>query len=650
MQESINKKSMLKVGTILHDTYRIDSYLSSGGFGNTYVATNIAFEERVAIKEFFMKGVTERDGNHTTVSVSNSENTNSFLEQKEKFKKEARRLRRLKNEHIVKVHDLFDENGTAYYVMDYMDGENLSERLKRIGRPMTESEVNLLLPQILDALKAVHKEGFCHLDIKPSNIMLENGNKVKLIDFGASKQLGAKGTLTSNESTAFAKTPGFAPREQIEQNLDKIGPWTDIYALGATLYCLLTTKYPPMPSDIDDDMSQDKHLSLPMPETAGGLKNLVLQMMKTNRLQRPQSIDAIISAVKSRDKGFEQIPVQQEPLQDGKTYEDEGTIIEEPRSKKETKKVNIPPQIPDNPVIEEEEPPSSKGISPYIWIAGIVFVVIILVFSYREYSHTIGLGSPVDTLSVDTVDAEDNFDSNSVGNKRSRDEIIQQLIRNMVYVEGGTFTMGATSEQGSDAQYSEKPAHDVTVSSFYIGMYEVTQEEWQAVMNNNPSRFKGTNRPVETVSWNDCQVFIHKLNSMTGKQFRLPTEAEWEFAARGGSKSCGYKYSGSNIVGNVAWYWDSANHKTYNVGKKSPNELGLYDMSGNVGEWCNDWFHLYHSSQYDSKGSSSGHYRVIRGGTYASSQNGCRVSARGDTFADSSEDWYGLRLAHDKKL
>lgn len=417
MQESINKKSMLKVGTILHDTYRIDSYLSSGGFGNTYVATNIAFDERVAIKEFFMKGVTERDGNHTTVSVSNSENTNSFLEQKEKFKKEARRLRRLKNEHIVKVHDLFDENGTAYYVMDYMDGENLSERLKRIGRPMTEFEVNILLPQILDALKAVHNEGFCHLDIKPSNIMLEKGNKVKLIDFGASKQLGAKGTLTSNESTAFAKTPGFAPREQIEQNLDKIGPWTDIYALGATLYCLLTTKYPPMPSDIDDDMSQDKHLSLPMPETAGGLKNLVLQMMKTNRLQRPQSIDAIISAVKSRDKGFEQIPVQQEPLQDGKTYEDEGTIVEEPRSKKETKKVNIPPQIPDSPV-KEEEPPSSKGISPYIWIVGIVFVVIILVFSYREYSHKIGLGSPVDKLSVDTVDT-DTVISNQAADKVS---------------------------------------------------------------------------------------------------------------------------------------------------------------------------------------------------------------------------------------
>ena len=150
MQEPINNQSMLKVGTILRGTYRIDSYLSSGGFGNTYVATNIEFEERVAIKEFFMKGVTHRDDNQTTISVSNTENRNSFLEQKEKFKKEARRIRQLRNEHIVKVHDLFEENGTAYYVMDYVDGENLAERLQKTGRPMTETEVRFYLPQILD--------------------------------------------------------------------------------------------------------------------------------------------------------------------------------------------------------------------------------------------------------------------------------------------------------------------------------------------------------------------------------------------------------------------------------------------------------------------------------------------------------------------
>ena len=140
---------MLRIGTVLRGIYRIEKFLSSGGFGNTYVATNVEFDERYAIKEFFMKGVTQRDDNQTTVSVSNSENENSFLQQKEKFKKEARRLRKLQNEHIVKVHDMFEENGTAYYVMDYVDGENLSERLKRTGKPMSEGEVRQLLPQIL---------------------------------------------------------------------------------------------------------------------------------------------------------------------------------------------------------------------------------------------------------------------------------------------------------------------------------------------------------------------------------------------------------------------------------------------------------------------------------------------------------------------
>ena len=302
MQDPINNQSMLKVGTILHGTYRIDSYLSSGGFGNTYVATNIEFEERVAIKEFFMKGVTQRDENQTTVSVSNAENHNSFLEQKEKFKKEARRLRKLNNEYIVSVHDLFEENGTAYYVMDYVDGENLAERLKRTGKPMTEQEVREILPQILDALKSVHDAGIWHLDLKPANIMLTKEGRVKLIDFGASKQLNAqKGGATT--STAISYTNGYAPREQMEQNYDKFGPWTDIYALGATLYTLLTNKRPPLPTDIDDDASEDKHKALPMPENISKeIKSLILWMMRTNRNQRPQNVKSIIPSLSNTDQ------------------------------------------------------------------------------------------------------------------------------------------------------------------------------------------------------------------------------------------------------------------------------------------------------------------------------------------------------------
>ena len=224
--------------------------------------------------------------------------------------------------------------------------------------------------------------------------------------------------------------------------------------------------------------------------------------------------------------------------------------------------------------------------------------------------------------------------------------VLQNLINNMVRVEGGTFMMGATSEQGSDAFDDEKPAHQVTLSSFSIGKYEVTQEEWQVVMGSNPSSFKGAKRPVENVSWMDCQEFIRKLNRLTGKRFRLPTEAEWEYAARGGNRSVGYKYAGSDNLGSVAWYDGNSGNETHPVGQKSPNELGLYDMSGNVCEWCQDWYGSYSSSsQTNPSGASSGSRRVFRGGCWRFIWRYCRSSLRYfDTPSSRSFD-LGLRLA-----
>ena len=225
----------------------------------------------------------------------------------------------------------------------------------------------------------------------------------------------------------------------------------------------------------------------------------------------------------------------------------------------------------------------------------------------------------------------------------------------MVAVEGGTFTMGATAEQGSDAYDEENPAHDVTLSSYSIGQTEVTQALWQAVMGSNPSYFKGNlQRPVEKVSWNDCQTFITKLNQLTGKTFRLPTEAEWEFAARGGKQSQGYKYAGSNTIGDVAWYWDNipsqtsgnAGYGTQIVATKAPNELGLYDMSGNVWEWCQDWYGSYSSdAQTNPTGPSTGSYRVHRGGSWGNDARGCLVSLRSGSTPTLSNYYLGLRLA-----
>ena len=215
----------------------------------------------------------------------------------------------------------------------------------------------------------------------------------------------------------------------------------------------------------------------------------------------------------------------------------------------------------------------------------------------------------------------------------------------MVRVEAGTFTMGATAEM-EDPYGDEKPTHQVTLTNdYYMGKYEVTQALWQAVMNSNPSYFKGDNLPVEQVSWDDCQEFLSKLNSITGKTFRLPTEAEWEYAARGGKKSRGYQYSGSNNLSDVAWYKDNSDRKTHAVGSKQANELGIYDMSCNVREWCQDWYGSYSSSsQVNPIGANSGYHRVCRGGGWYFTARNCRSSYRNSISPDGRGYDFGLRL------
>ena len=215
----------------------------------------------------------------------------------------------------------------------------------------------------------------------------------------------------------------------------------------------------------------------------------------------------------------------------------------------------------------------------------------------------------------------------------------------MVRVEAGTFTMGATPEM-KNPYSDEKPTHQVTLTNdYYIGKYEVTQALWKAVMGNNPSNFKGGNLPVEQVSWDDCQEFINKLNKITGKTFRLPTEAEWEYAARGGKKSRGYQYSGSNNISDVAWYDSNSGNKTHAVGSKQANELGIYDMTGNIWEWCHDCYGIYSSSsQTNPTGATSGSIRMGRGGCWGSGARYCRSSYRRSDASGNRYHYLGFRL------
>ncbi len=258
-----------------------------------------------------------------------------------------------------------------------------------------------------------------------------------------------------------------------------------------------------------------------------------------------------------------------------------------------------------------------------------------------------------------TLPNRESSSTASIQNSETEEFVVNGVRFKMVYVQGGTFFMGATAEQGAEAYKNELPVHSVTLSDYYIGQTEVTQQLWKAVMGvylyeqHNIANAKepicelgiGPNSPMYYISWYDCQEFIHKLNQLTGKHFSLPTEAQWEFAARGGNKSCGYKYSGSNSVSEVAWWHNNSDSIAHTVAKKRPNELGIYDMSGNVWEWCSDWYGDYSSDdQINPQGVASGSYRILRRGCWFDDAKHCRVSRRCGDRPDSRGKPFGMRL------
>ena len=226
----------------------------------------------------------------------------------------------------------------------------------------------------------------------------------------------------------------------------------------------------------------------------------------------------------------------------------------------------------------------------------------------------------------------------------------------MVYVEGGSFRMGATPEQGSDADSDESPVHTVRLDSYYIAECEVTQAQWEKIMgttiyqqrdkaNAQSMRGVGDNNPMYYVNWEEAQAFCRELSAMTGKTYLLPTEAQWEYAARGGNKSRGYKYSGSYAIDAVAWYDSNSGSATHWVKQKRANELGIYDMSGNVWEWCSDWYGSYsYSEQSNPTGAGSGQYRVLRGGSWNRNAGNCRVSNRANDTPSDRGSSYGFRV------
>jgi len=526
--------------------------LGQGGFGITYLAEQRLLKKQFAIKEFFLRNLCVRGGKNGTQVTAMTE-PEMVGRYREKFIKEAQIIARFEHPGIVKVTDVFEENGTIYYVMDYVEGHSLADILEKEGR-LPEPRAIHYIRKVAAALGYIHSANVNHLDIKPANIMVrDRDDEPVIIDFGVSKQYDEKKDETTTTPPGISE--GYSPSEQYKAGgVSTFSPESDVYALGATLYKMVTGNRPPAASDVLNN-------GLPAfpPMVSRTLAHAVEKAMEPKRKERPASVGAFLALLPNEDA--------------------ERTVI--PNRNEETV---LQPPTPIRPSMQQQ------------------------------------VGKMIESMGNAPV--------------KGVNHIIQRLIDNMVPVQGGTFTMGEKYSWLSGLGQDNK-AHQVTVSSFRIGKYPVTQEEWRAVMGDNPgdnpSINKGDKLPVENVSWNDCKAFILTLNRMTGKKFRLPTEAEWEFAARGGKKSRGYKYSGSNTLNDVAWYVGNSGSKTHEVGTKAPNELGLYDMSGNVYESCED---KYDTANYN-----------CRGGSALSMIMGCVITYRFFKAPDYRSGNIGFRLA-----
>lgn len=616
MEEKDN--NALERGTHLlgnENEYVVETVLGSGGFGITYKVSatvsvgNIQLDTMFTLKEHFLKEACERD--HATSRVLCSSPVKKRVENSlADFVAEARRLQSVKHPNIVSVSEVFTANDTAYYVMEFINGSSLRSYVEKVG-VHNEAQALAMITPILDAVNYLHQNRMTHLDIKPDNVMLREGKDSMLtpvlIDFGLSKHYDESGKATSTVRT-LGCSDGYAPPEQYAGILT-FTPQADIYSLGATLLFILTGKHPDKSTEIDTDV-----VAKMLPETVSEkVRNAIIHAMEPMRKNRTESVADL-----AKELGVTLSEVKSS-VKNKSSYGNNGSTE----------------------IIKPNKPSAKRWLVPLLITLGVVLIGAVLFFVVQNSDDVKADQSTVISETTITNESEKvTIDYSSSATSAQR-EAIDELFGNMIMIEGGNFTMGATPEQGDDVDSDEKPAHSVSVNDFYLCKYEVTQKLWNVVMGYNPSNFKGDNLPVECVSWSDCQMFINKLNDLTNNKygFRLPAEAEWEYAARGGNRSQGYKYSGGDNIDVVAWYESNAGGETHVVGGKTPNELGLYDMSGNVWEWTSsNWGVDYNSVP-------NGSNIVHRGGCWGSAARGSRVASRHGIDPGSKYDDLGLRLA-----
>lgn len=572
------------MGKIINRSYELLQLIGKGGMGEVYKARHLHFGTIVAIKKLWQQ------------YSRNEDIRNRFVE-------EAKNTFKFEHQNIVKTKDLIEFEDEYYIIMEFIEGRSLSDIIHREVGPIEPLRAIHLFKQIISAVEYIHgqRPPVIHRDIKPQNILVTPDDEVKITDFGIAKEL----VDDIQKSTLMKGTPVYMSPEQIITP-KAVDERSDVYSMGMTFYEMLCGRIPfdrekvTTPAAIYAEIING-HIPPPTKFYKGipqSLSDHVMKALAADPRNRFGSVSEMSAAL---------VKIENEII-----------------------------------AAKSNKPRSRRKIDRGSLIFGMItlaFVSIMLIVGLITRPYT-----------SDTKPEANTPD-------------IIPSTPSMIMVEGGEFDMGCTETQ-VNCDSMEIPAHSVKVDGFYLGTTEVTQELWTQVMGNNPSSRKGDDLPVESVSWYDAVEFCNRLSELanlkkaysgsgsnitcdfTSNGYRLPTEAEWEYAARGGKLGENRIYSGSNDVDAVAWFNKNSQEYQQPVGQKKANELGLFDMSGNVWEWCWDISGPYDSEEkINPKGVTTGDKRVLRGGGWYSNPQGCRVSARSGNKPERIAKSIGFRVA-----
>lgn len=618
----------------LYHQYVIGRVLGHGAFGVTYLAYDRSLGVKAAIKEYFPAELSSRDPQSLKVIPHAGSKGELFVKGKKKFIAEARLLSSFRSPHIIRLRHFFEASNTAYFVMEYLEGQTLRDYLKGRGGKMSFEDIYPLLLALLDALEEVHSHDSLHRDIKPDNIYMALHDHPILLDFGSARLLSSSKQAT----TMSLLTPGFAPIEQYSQHGVQ-GAWTDIYGLAATIYFLLTAEHPTTPQDRltgdaelvpasqkggnlrpQDEAWLMKGLELRWNDRPSSIQEWRKSLPEPPRHDQPQQIGEFSSA----DENFMRFAIMPKLVSRFLTPEDEAEIFESAEflniSKDHTQRLlkralDITGSVKRNPEKERK-----KAEKQRLELEAKIQQEQQKSATEQEVSsvpHSLTFSEVFQPQKL--VHADKNLPPTLLNSLQMRFQLIIPFNQSGSLRVPQLFIMGKGKNKAS-VKLSKR---------YYLQTSPVTQSQWQKVMGENPSFFTGhDDLPVEQVSWQDCQNFLKRLNLLREGNYRLPTEAEWAFACQGGQGTAYFFGKDPNLLKKYAWHKENT-YQTQAVEQLQDNPYGLYDLYGNVWEWTSDYYAPIPKGQStDPQGPEKTDTHVVRGGCWQSNAQECNSHSR----------------------